>query len=680
MTIKKEKMKFSGQFRYIIMIFVLIAALMISSALIELQQSKKELYQLMAKQAHSLLESLIIASQNTLRATAYLDEISEQRLLNNAVLIKSIYESDRVTNQILNDISQQNNIYRINIFNKNGRKIFSSYKQEHVDIPEKHDPLRILQPIFTGEKDTLMIGYKEARYESGYRFAIALAANDRSAIVLNIDANEMLKFKRDIHFGALVREIVNNNQQIEYIALQDTENILAASGNVKELDGIEQSEFLIKSFRDSSFATRTAQFETGEIFEAVHPFVYAGETIGLFRLGLSLEPIQDINERIYRRLIIITLILIIIGFILFVYIFTRQRLSILQKQYEVVETYSGSIIDNVSDAIIVLDKLNGIKIFNAAAEKLFLKNKNEIIAKKLKELFNEPDCQLLLKEESLLQQMNCKIENRHKDLLVSKSSFSDRDENENTILVIRDLTEQKQMEAQLERQQRLTAMGELASGIAHEIRNPLNTIGTIIQQLDKDFEPVSEQDEYHELASLVYSEVKRINNTVQDFLRFARPEPIQPSQFQIAGLFNQLEKQYKYVLETQQIKLDAQLDWQGEVFWDNRQIKQVFINIIQNAVEAIGENGNISIIVKPCTEQDLEIQIKDDGPGMPENIRSNIFNLYFTTKAKGVGIGLSIVQRIIYEHGGIITVKSEPGKGSIFRIKLPIQFETPSKN
>ncbi len=120
MTIKKEKMKFSGQFRYIIMIFVLIAALMISSALIELQQSKKELYQLMAKQAHSLLESLIIASKNTLRATAYLDEISEQRLLNNAALIKKMYESDRVTNQILNDINQQNNIYRINIFNKNG--------------------------------------------------------------------------------------------------------------------------------------------------------------------------------------------------------------------------------------------------------------------------------------------------------------------------------------------------------------------------------------------------------------------------------------------------------------------------------------------------------------------------------------------------------------------------------
>jgi PAS domain S-box-containing protein len=673
MSIKKEKSKLGGQSRFIILMFVLIAALLISSAVIELRQSKKELYQLMTKQAHSLLESLIITSQNTLRATAYLDEISEQRLLNNAGLIKRMYENKRVTNQILNEISRQNNIYRINIFNENGQKIFSSYQQEHVDIPEKHNPRQILQSIFTGEEDTLIIGYKEARFESGYRFAIALAAKDRSAIVLNIDAKEMLKFKRDIDFGALIRKVVRGNPQIVYIALQDTENILAASGNVIELDGIEQSEFLTKSFRDSSFATRTAQFESGEIFEAVHPFAYTGETIGLFRLGLSLEPIQDINERIYRRLIIITLILISIGFILFVYIFTSQRLNILQKQYEVVETYSGSIIYNVSDAIIVLDKMNGIKIFNTAAEKLFLKNKNEIIGKELAALFTDQDCQLLLQEETLLKQMNCKSGNRHRDLLISKSSFSDRDENENTILVIRDLTEQKQMEAQLERQQRLTAMGELASGVAHEIRNPLNTIGTIIQQLDRDFEPVSEKDEYHELAGLVYNEVKRINETVQDFLRFSRPEPVQPSLFHISKIFNELDKQYKSVMETKKIKLDIRLDWQGAVFWDNRQMKQALINIIQNAVEAIGENGNISIVVKPVTEQDLEIQIKDDGPGMPENIRSNIFNLYFTTKARGTGIGLSIVQRIIYEHGGMINVESEQGHGSAFIIKMPVR-------
>lgn len=157
----------------------------------------------------------------------------------------------------------------------------------------------------------------------------------------------MLQFKKAVDFGGLIRKVVSNSPHIAYIALQDTATILAASGNVKELDAIDQSPFLSATLRDLSFATRNVHFDSGEVFEAVHAFTHQGEVVGLFRLGLSLEPMQDINERIYRRLIFITVILIIIGFVMFVYVFTRQRLKILQKQYQVVESYSGSIIDNV---------------------------------------------------------------------------------------------------------------------------------------------------------------------------------------------------------------------------------------------------------------------------------------------------------------------------------------------
>ncbi len=274
--------------------------------------------------------------------------------------------------------------------------------------------------------------------------------------------------------------------------------------------------------------------------------------------------------------------------------------------------------------------------------------------------------------KSLLKQIKCPIKNQLKDLMVSKSSFTDSDGVENTILVIRDLTEQKQMEAQLQRQERLTAMGELASGVAHEIRNPLNTIGTIIQQLDKDFEPVKEKEAYHQLAGLVYAEVKRINKTVQEFLRFARPEPVQPSPFKLRELFNPLKHQYKSVLEKRQIKLIMQLNYDSEVVWDSGQMKQVLMNLIQNAAEAIDKKGTISVTVSLVADREVAIRISDDGPGMPEAVRINIFNLYYTTKAKGTGIGLSIVQRIVYEHHGVISVESQPGRGTRFIIKLPV--------
>jgi len=675
----KEKLRAANNSRFIGFIFITIAALMISSAVVELSQSRKELYQLMTKQAHSLLESLIVASQNTLNSTAYLDRITHQRLLNNAYYVKVMYEKGMITNSFLSDISRKNKIFRINILNNKGELIYSSFKRRHVLKFDGLDSQKFLNPIFSGKADTLTVGYKRAKGQGGYRYAVALSAKDNSAIVLNVDAEEMLDFKKNIHFGALIKKVVQSNPQIVYIALQGTEHIIAAAGNVSELDGIEDSPFLTKSLYDSTFSTRTVRFDSDEIFEAVHPFSNSGVTIGLFRLGLSLDPVKDINRRIYRRLIFITVLLIAIGFFLVVYIFTKQRLDILQRQYQVVETYSSSIIDNVSDAIIVFDDFSGIKIFNTAAEKLFRKKRSDVLGKGPEYLFSGSDCQFILDQEEAVTHISCNINGNHKYLLFARSSFKDSSGIKNTILLLSDLTEQRRLENQIERQKRLTAMGELASGVAHEIRNPLNTIGTIIQQLDKDFEPLEEKEEYHELAGLVYNEVKRINDTVQDFLRFARPEPVRPVKFSIADLFSDLKKQYSIELEKRKVKFNLDLNWKGDVFWDFNQIKQVFINLIQNAVEAIEKNGTISISVNRVGENDIEIFIKDTGPGMDEEVKSNIFNLYFTTKAKGTGIGLSIVQRIIFEHGGSVDLKSEQGKGTTFIINLPVRISINEK-
>ena len=676
MKSNKTKKSLVQQSRNIVLIFISLASLMIISALVELSQSKKELFQLMESQAHALLESLLTASKNSLITNQYLEDLAKKRLMNNAKLIRRLYNSGNISNDQLKNISKDNDIFRINIFNQQGQKIFSNHEQKHFDIQEKNSPQQILQPIFRGEADSLLIGLKQARYKDGFRYAVALATKDNGAIVLNINARQILDFKRHIGFGALLRTVVSDNPGIIYAALQDTLNILAASGNVKVLEAVPRSNFLARSLQDSLYLTRTVEFDTLEVFEAVHPFTISGETVGLFRVGLAMDPIQEINQRIYRRLIIITIILIVLGSFMFIFIFTRQRYTLLQKQYEVVETYSGNILRNVSDAIIVSDQKDGIKIFNSAAEKLFDLSKNLVLAKPLSEFLKSAGCASILKSPSALQQISCLIQNRKKFLLSSKSNYLDSDGTEIIILVIRDLTEQRKLEEQMQREKRLTAMGELASGVAHEIRNPLNTIGTIVQQLNKDFKPQNDSEEYHELASLVQEEVKRINETVQDFLRFSRPEPIQPEKFHIRPFLEQIEKQYHYLLSERNINLEIKTTWQGEVFWDKRQIRQVVLNIIQNAIDAIEKDGNIILSLQLSNIDDIEIKISDDGHGMSEDIRSNIFNLYFTTKAQGTGIGLSIVQRIISEHGGIITVDSESDNGTSFIIRLPIHFKS----
>ena len=129
--------------------------------------------------------------------------------------------------------------------------------------------------------------------------------------------------------------------------------------------------------------------------------------------------------------------------------------------------------------------------------------------------------------------------------------------------------------------------------------------------------------------------------------------------------------QYKGVLDNKNIQLVVKQDWQGQVTWDLNKMKQVFINLIDNAKDAISNEGTISININKSSNNDINIQIEDDGIGMPETIQPNIFNLYYTTKAKGTGIGLSIVQRIIFEHKGTITINSKKDIGTTVSITLP---------
>jgi len=194
----------------------------------------------------------------------------------------------------------------------------------------------------------------------------------------------------------------------------------------------------------------------------------------------------------------------------------------------------------------------------------------------------------------------------------------------------------------------------------------------IIQQLKKDFQPTDHSEEYLQLSQLVYEEVQRISQTISDFLKFARPQPIHPEPFRLGELFDDLKAQYDAMLSQNRIDLSLSADWDGEVIWDRDQMRQVFMNLLQNAVDAIKTDGAISISLHRIDDQTLVIHVRDTGPGIPGQHVTKIFNLYFTTKAKGAGIGLSIVQRVIIEHGGLISVEIEPGKGANFIIHMPI--------
>lgn len=657
----------------LIFVYVITAAIVLSSAIIELNQSKDEMMEMMEKQGHSILETVLKSSHNAILSYNKFENEIKHRLLNNAVVIRMLYDKGMVNNSLLKQLAKLNNIYRINIFDKHANKIYSSHKDIHKREKEKESPLKYIKPIFTGEEDTLIIGVKKARFLDEQRFAVALATRDRNAIVLNINADELISFRKELGFGVLLKK-VTENPQIVYAVLQDNNGFIAGSGKFDELDDIEEDPILVNSMKDSLYNWRILKVGSNKVFELLHPFYHNGKTIGLFRLGLSMEPLNTINERLTRRIIIIAILLFVFGSVTLTLVFLRKNFNVLTNRYSAMESYSTRIVNNVSDGILVLDELKRIKLFNKAAEKIFGAEENELKGKLFTELIKEKYFFETFSNLNDIQEYELNINGKNRSLLFSISKFSDENNNENTILVIRDLTEIKQLERQSIRNEKMIAMGKLSSAVAHEIRNPLNSIGTIAQQIGKDFEVKENSEDFKSLTRLVYKEVRRINDTIEMFLRFSKSQPINATSFSLNNFLDEIKAQYESHLKEKNINLEIENSIIENVTWDYNQIKQVFINLIENSIDAQPNGGRISIKMSPDESRKIKIVFEDKGIGIKPDILKQIFDLYFTTKPNGNGIGLSIVHKIITEHGGSIKAESCLNEGTTFTIFLPQKY------
>ena len=236
------------------------------------------------------------------------------------------------------------------------------------------------------------------------------------------------------------------------------------------------------------------------------------------------------------------------------------------------------------------------------------------------------------------------------------------------------------------RADRLGTLGELAAGAAHEIRNPLTSIRSIIQYLSKDFVNDSGKSE---MINEIINEVERINKILQGLLSFARPSKLNVSDINLESLINQV-----LMLTSSSIR-KHHIDVQFEYFTENttipgdiEQLKQVFLNIFLNAIDVLSENPeekprSLIISIEKGMAIDIRmhylvINIEDSGKGIETANLENIFNPFFTTKEEGTGLGLAISYGIIHNHGGEIEVTSEVGKGSEVRIKLPQNTHPPT--
>lgn len=239
------------------------------------------------------------------------------------------------------------------------------------------------------------------------------------------------------------------------------------------------------------------------------------------------------------------------------------------------------------------------------------------------------------------------------------------------IFLAADITNEKKIEEQIIQSEKLNAIGQLATSLAHQIRNPLAIIGSATQYC---IEKEGGKNGLKKYFKIIYRNVQNANKIISELLDFAKPKLLELKQNDINQILIELYRLIKVDFLKNGIRILRRFDrYLPKVLCDKESLKQVFFNLFINSKEAMPKGGVISIITKyNSRDQMVEIIIKDTGKGIGKKYMPNIFNPYFTTKEKGTGLGLSIVHRIISEHHGKITPKSHEGKGTKMTIILPI--------
>ncbi len=225
-----------------------------------------------------------------------------------------------------------------------------------------------------------------------------------------------------------------------------------------------------------------------------------------------------------------------------------------------------------------------------------------------------------------------------------------------------------EIEEQLRRADRLSALGELSAGMAHEIRNPLGSIKGTAEILR---DGVAADDPKLEFAEILIKEVDRLNGVLQDFLRFARPTPVEHGQFLFSEVVNDVLDLTRQQAIRNHVEIEVGLDDDIDIPGQGEQIKQVLLNLVLNALQAM-PSGGVLKVSSINFEHKVHIQVSDNGPGIALEDRERIFNPFVTTRDSGTGLGLAITQRIVQGHEGHIVLCSIPGQGASFTICLPL--------
>ncbi|NQU64466.1 MAG: hypothetical protein HQ517_09320 [SAR324 cluster bacterium] len=391
-------------------------------------------------------------------------------------------------------------------------------------------------------------------------------------------------------------------------------------------------------------------------------------------LGFNVQTLEAVRANDRQRSIITGSILFLVSafgiILLFLFYNYRSARSSLSR----IKAFSDNLLDNMPIGLVAFGSDYRITSINAFAESLLhlqTKSDTEIFAGSLlpASLWDEVQNHIS-RPESVEKEINCRLgTGQIIPLEIDISQFkSENDGPVSYILMFKDLSRVKALQKEIVRSQRLASIGSLAAGVAHEIRNPLSSIKGFATYFKERY-PDAPQDQ--KIARIMIEEVERTDRVVGQLLELAKPVVIQATPTDLNLLLNDSLRLIEQVAAEKHIEISATQEALGVFTLDSDKIKQVLLNLCLNAVEAMPDGGRlvIELVLKPEQGQ-LDIRVTDTGMGITRENLAKIYDPYFTTKQSGTGLGLVVVHNIIEAHGGKMTVESQPGNGSTFRLSI----------
>ena len=444
--------------------------------------------------------------------------------------------------------------------------------------------------------------------------------------------------------------------------------------NVELLEGVGRAFFHLGKFSpmDSSWI-HLRLMESPSIPGLMDGLEEAPEdSVNLVVIAMDVGDLDSAVTKGMKQALLNGFLLLLLGTIGFYFLIVVQGYYSARRALSDFRQYTLDVIDGMAEGFVNIDQNGLLRTVNAEAERVLAIAGKEYLGKPWQRLFEGEEWEPVLErlgKQAPFYDLEISLEGAGKTHLRASMTLVRRHEGVHGMVVfLRDMGEVKVLQAEVRRSERLAALGRLVAGMAHEIRNPLNSIRGYSQHLQGRFEPETSEGR---ALDVIVKEVDRLNRVITDLLDFSRPrEPVLEA--------TDLNEVAQSVLElvgreaaNQGVKVVRELSNNGAgVQGDFDGLKQMLLNLVLNALQAMPDGGVLTMRTTRVGHRTV-LSLSDTGPGIPVEDQDSIFEPFFTTRSTGTGLGLAIVHRIVLDHGAEIRVESKPGSGTRFELRFP---------